>query len=713
MASKTMFHKRSQPLRPTPRDPATPPTSQETGLASAASPSSTPAAKRPRPPRPKPADDDGRIPPPEGPCDVYSLVSSSLKGWRYDVMKFDSRKPVDLSSWSKPVKLNRKETRRATGNADGGMAAPIPVGPMLGPDGKPVIGMDGKVVMVDAEGRPIRPGQQQQQNGSAGGSTNGDGGKGKDKEKEKDKAAAKKRFQKKTKQVFLVPDEVRQLRREERYPWVMEDSSGQEVWVAAMEEVSKAQTQAMFMPTTKKEFKFVPAHRWYKFQKKPNYHIPDLEEAETLMSRIQKNKDPERWFLRKKQGASEETKAMFKGERGGSVVPSGASLVYSAGESLGPGGRKLRTVDSGMGGLFGDEDEDGVPSRRQKEREYGAEGDLDELDFEEDFADDEEKPEAEADDEEAKELEERLKREYKNANKTREGYIDESEEEEDMSELTGAGKDMQKLMKKHEKNNAYDDSDDDKNPYASSEEEPDEEVPIVPQGPAIIPPEQRPSSRSNSQAPSGSQPPVPPAGSKPLPAQDAGSRATSPIPAPGHGGHSVVAMRATSPNAKMPKLKANGSSRASSPLATGSRATSPVAGAGSPPPAGRAESPPAATSSASGVTSPPANGKPNNKRKAEDGAAPGKPKKRKAQATVTGELEDAMVIEWLRNTPNASTRDCIHHFTPYLTSEEKKQAFTKLVKEVAQLKNNVLVLRNAYRNPGGAPSPAAGSPMAE
>ena len=38
-------------------------------------------------------------------------------------------------------------------------------------------------------------------------------------------------------------------------------------------------------------------------------------------------------------------------------------------------------------------------------RELGAEGDLDELDFEEDFADDEEKIEGEAEDEEAKEAE--------------------------------------------------------------------------------------------------------------------------------------------------------------------------------------------------------------------------------------------------------------------------------------------------------------------
>jgi transcription initiation factor TFIIF subunit alpha len=210
-------------------------------------------------------------------------VSSSLKGWKYDVMKFDSRKPVDISTWARPIKLNRKETRRAGPNGpDGVAAAPVAVGPMLGPVGKPVIGMDGKIVMVDAEGRPIRPGQQQQQQQGAG-STTGAADAANGKGKEKDKSAVKKRFQKKTKQVFLVPDEVRQLRREERYPWVIEDGSGQETWHASMEEVAKAQTQAMFMPSSNKTFKFVPAHRWYKFQKKPNYHIPNLEEAETLV----------------------------------------------------------------------------------------------------------------------------------------------------------------------------------------------------------------------------------------------------------------------------------------------------------------------------------------------------------------------------------------------------------------------------------------------
>jgi transcription initiation factor TFIIF subunit alpha len=90
-----------------------------------------------------------------------------------------------------------------------------------------------------------------------------------------------------------------------------------------------------------------------------------------------------------------------------------------------------------------------------------------------------------------------------------------------------------------------------------------------------------------------------------------------------------------------------------------------------------------------------------------------KPKKRRATTTMLGpdgqpiELEDIMVIEWLRNTPNAKTRDCISHFTPYLRTDEQKTKFTALIKEVAQLKNGILVLRSAYRGGGGAGSKAS------
>lgn len=260
-----LFHPKKKPTdgapKPKPKD-----ASAQKEASSNGSTSPTKAARPRLPPKQQDKDDDLQPPPPEGEFQEFKLVSSQLNGWKYDVMKFDSRKPVDIATWRPPVKLNRKEPRR---EADDGAAdeGPTPVGPMLGPDGKPVVGPDGRIVMVDAEGRPIRPGE--------GGSGGGDKGK--------DRASQKKRFQKKTRQVFLVPDEIRKLRREERYPWVMEDSTGEEVWVGKMEEVSKSETHCMLMPADNFTFKLVPAHRWYKFQKKPKYHVPTLEEAEKMV----------------------------------------------------------------------------------------------------------------------------------------------------------------------------------------------------------------------------------------------------------------------------------------------------------------------------------------------------------------------------------------------------------------------------------------------
>jgi hypothetical protein len=60
---------------------------------------------------------------------------------------------------------------------------------------------------------------------------------------------------------------------------------------------------------------------------------------------------------------------------------------------------------------------------------------------------------------------ERLKKEYKTANRQRDGHIDESDDE-DMPEITKQGKAIQKMIRNREGNEAYD-SDDEKNPYAS------------------------------------------------------------------------------------------------------------------------------------------------------------------------------------------------------------------------------------------------------
>ncbi|KAJ6599065.1 transcription initiation factor [Mycena vulgaris] len=619
--------------------------------------------------KPIPNEDEEELKFPDTAFQEFKVMSSALNGWKYDVMKFDSRKPVDLTAWPAPIKLNRKEMRR-----DDASVTQVAVGPMLGLDGKPVVGPDGKFVMVDAEGKPIHADSGKDAKGKGPAAANG-----------------KKKFQKKTRQVYVVPEEVRQLRREERYPWVMEDATQAETWVGQLEDISKAGTHAFFMPAANDIFKFVPAHRWYKFQKKVKHDLPtDTVTMESAYTQSQK-RDPQQWlYNRNGKGPSEATAAMFKAESEGRALAGSSTLVHSSGQSLAPGGRKLKTVDSGMDNLFGDGDDEDGGAKRRKEKEYGGEGDLDEITYEDDFADDEEKMDVEAEDEETKDIEERLKKEYKTANKLRDGGVDESDDEE-LPGMSKQAKAMQKLIRTREGNDAYD-SDEDKNPYASSEEEEEEEAPLEPviiQPP--VPPQPPADSRAGSQAP-GPQTPIPATAGRPPGGSKVGSRATSPALSPGLGGHSVVAKRATSP--KAPKLKANGASRGNSPLA--SRATSPVANS-------RATSPVAGGTVIS-----------QKKRKATDefGAgspsptspngqsAPPRAKKRKAQnggIVPAGELEDAMVIEWLKNTPNATTRDCIHHFQPYLTDEAKKSKFTALIKEVAQLKGGLLVLRNVHR----------------
>ena len=362
--------------------------------------------------RPKPTklkeEDEEELKLPEGSYQEFRLLSSALNGWKYDVMKFDSRRTVDIFRWNRPIKLNRKDLRRD----EVSNVIPEAVAPMLGPDGKPVIGSDGRTVMVDSEGRPI------QNTTNGGGSSQDKGGKAKD----------KKRFTKKTRQVYFVPEEVRQLRREERYPWVMEDSSPSqnEVWIGQMEDASKSETHAFFMPAANDVFKFVPAHRWYKFQKRLKHDLPtDSATMESLVFKILCNicetahkffflgyqfnltqkRDPQAWLATRNggKGPSAATSAMFKAEAEGRTISIGSSLVHSSGQSLGPGGRKLKAVDSGAN-LFDDEDEDGNGKRR-RERGLGEEGDLDEQLYEEDFADDEEKAEVDDNDEEAKELE--------------------------------------------------------------------------------------------------------------------------------------------------------------------------------------------------------------------------------------------------------------------------------------------------------------------
>ena len=234
------------------------------------SPGATPRPRRPPQPKIKKEEEEVEF---SGEFQEFRLLSSSLNGWKYNVMKFESHRLEDIDTWERPVKLNRKELKREQESRDGpGVGLNLAITPMLGADGKPVIGGDGKIVMLDADGRPM----------------NGERASGAAAAKPKERGPGRKKFQKKTRQVFLVPEATRQLRREERYPWVMESGDGEHIWTGMLDDIHKAETHAMFLPTVNNVFKFVAPHRWYRFQKRHNHKIPSLEEAERMVSAIQR-----------------------------------------------------------------------------------------------------------------------------------------------------------------------------------------------------------------------------------------------------------------------------------------------------------------------------------------------------------------------------------------------------------------------------------------
>lgn len=81
------------------------------------------------------------------------------EGYRNMPLRQSPRYPVNYGE-NQEIDFNgRLEENIATNAMKCRMKGEVPegVGPMLGPDGRPVIGAGGKMVMVDTEGRPIQP----------------------------------------------------------------------------------------------------------------------------------------------------------------------------------------------------------------------------------------------------------------------------------------------------------------------------------------------------------------------------------------------------------------------------------------------------------------------------------------------------------------------------------------------------------------------------
>ncbi|KAI5970008.1 TFG1 [Candida margitis] len=392
---------------------------------------------------------------------LKSCGPEEIEDIRVHLMKFATKQDVDIvKDFEKPVRLHRKDPRNmqfhltrqeleqrkrekeeaekerlqreAEGTAEGQEGSSSVQGPNSGADPE-----DSRYNKSSADMSQVAP----------------DGGARKNK---------KKLFKRKTKQINLMDEAKRKLRYEEHYPWVIEDYTGKNVYVGNYEAGSTESQHVLFV-FDKDGFKMIPAEKVYRFTPRNRYATLTLEEAEAKM---EKNSSVPRWLMKHMENDSIAEGSPDQRFRNNS--PSANGRVVSNG---GAQSRRMRTV---MGG----------DSRSNEDRD----SDHDDLDFEEEFADDEEAPIMDGDEEENKMSEKKLKKDmlkasaFKAEQEDDEDYdLDDLFETEKSRKVDKEGKKLRKVLNKRE-GGIYDSDDEEQGmlPYLSksdleSEEESDNE----------------------------------------------------------------------------------------------------------------------------------------------------------------------------------------------------------------------------------------------
>ncbi|KAK6347758.1 hypothetical protein TWF718_005588 [Orbilia javanica] len=242
-------------------------------------------------------------------------------------------------------------------------------------------------------------------------------------------------FKKKTQQVFQRDEEERRLKYEEYFPWFIEDYENKNTWIGNLEGGLSGTSVMLVMDDGM--FKMIPVEKFYRFQQRNTFKTLSADQAEAAMKQKEKlNK----WFMDVTK--ADEKEAKLKEEQ----------------ENL-RATKRLYTVKGDR--LEGREAKPGFT-------------DADELDFEEDFADDEAPPIIEGDEEELKVATKKMQREQLSANifdiRDEKDYEREEQEKRALERSRKAhGRKVKKYLKQREKNAIYE-SDSDENPYASSQE---------------------------------------------------------------------------------------------------------------------------------------------------------------------------------------------------------------------------------------------------
>ncbi|KAF9082565.1 hypothetical protein BGX29_000214 [Mortierella sp. GBA35] len=467
-------------------------------------------------------------------------------------------------------------------------------------------------------------------------------------------------FKKRTRQIYIANEDERKKKEIEAAPWVLDDYDSQNNWTGQLEGGQGA-NYVLFV-FAEDGFKVVPADKWYKFSPKLQYATLTAEEAEEQYQKSQKqNNSSIRWLMRSKNKKAED------GEEGGEEDIETEQLLAVDHDD-----------DAGY-----DEDE-----ARDRKKKRGKHGDVDEMDFDEVWQDDEEMP---AD---MPGFDDDTKDDPRNKQGPAMDSDEDEDDEEDRARLNETGKAVKKALLKLEKNKVYA-SDDDRDPYASDKDssdsdldEIDKEKDLKKEEESAAGPGTPDMSKTKSKSKANAKTPLipkKPSATKPTPTKPVSAKAMKTKPA-------MPNPRNASTGAQPNNAKAGSSSSSST--------------------APRASSPPAAVNGRAGSP-----GAPEKKRKKIDGGANDQaedsPKKvaRASEASTSSAaaahaeqtrddanlITEAEVVALLRSRPKVTTRDLIFELKRKLKRDDRnKNILATVVKKVAIPQDGVLQLKDGF-----------------
>ncbi|KAJ1918434.1 transcription factor IIF subunit tfg1 [Mycoemilia scoparia] len=572
----------------------------------------------------------------------YRLVSVN-KIRTHNIMRLTHDKPVDLTTFTPPLKLKRRERgsqaasakddaqsqsssdKQQTAGTSAGTSTPAGNAAGTQAGGKAARG--GRGVQTKADTSIIAP---------FGGAT-------------RNKQML---FKKRTKQVFFADENQRRLNIEESRPWMFEDYDAQNSWTGTLEGGQKS--NYFLFVLIDDGFKVVPVDRWYNFRQKLKYRTLTIEEAEEEYIKATKGAKAEqtsRWLMKNKEKED-------KNNGPQDVKPEDLAFEEDR-KPFGNGGDANSSLVEYTAEYdeFDDDVDGGAGSSKKRSSTRNTKhGDIEEVDFDEVFEDDEEMPEdLFAGDEAEKDTK-------PNTGGVGLGNSDDEEfEDADESKLGSSGREMKKLMFKREQNKNYG-SDSDDNPYLDKSD-------IESDSDGEFEEDESPSAKKDNGNDSSNPDKK---------GESGGSKSTQESQSHAHSKHRS-------------KLHTDSPTGASSPTSAGSQSPGTPSLSGSKP----------KSSASSGNKQSAKRKRVASMTQGKDGPSQKTAKSEKRKTSGTKEqkpVREEEVIRFIRGHPELRSTDLINHFRSRIGGDESKKHFLGIVKKVSKLTTGgILTLKNAYQ----------------